>query len=85
MKFTKRVLGLSVAALCLSVGFSAAVLAADDVATLLSKAKASYSSGDYRASVIHLKNALQQSPQAADARLLLGRTYLKLLDPAAAE
>jgi tetratricopeptide (TPR) repeat protein len=85
MKFTKRVLGLSVAALCFSVGFSASVLAADDAAALLSKAKASYSSGDYRTAVIHLKNALQQSPQAAEARILLGRTYLKLLNGQGAE
>lgn len=81
MKFTKRVLGLSVGALC----FSAAVFAAEDVAALVSKAKASYSSGDYRTTVIHLKNALQQSPQAAEARLLLGQTYLKMLDAPAAE
>lgn len=80
MVFSKRVLGLSLMAL-----FSATVLAAENPAALVSKARASYSSGDYRATVIHLKNALQQSPQAADARLLLGQTYLKLLDAQAAE
>lgn len=81
MKFTKRLLWASAGVLC----FGSVVFAADDMAALLSKAKTSYSGGDYRAAVIHLKNALQQSPQASEARILLGRTYLKLLDAPAAE
>lgn len=81
MHFMKKILWIPVITLCLS----SAVLAADDVAALLSKANASYNSGDYRTTIIHLKNLLQQSPQTAEARLLMGKTYLKLLDAQAAE
>lgn len=81
MKFTRRFLWLPVVTLCLS----SVVLAADDVAALLAKANATYNSGDYRTTIIHLKNILQQSPQTAEARLLMGQSYLKLLDAPAAE
>lgn len=39
----------------------------------------------FRASVIELKNALQKEPAYAAARLLLGRSYLELGQPASAE
>ncbi|MDP6565444.1 MAG: PEP-CTERM system TPR-repeat protein PrsT [Alphaproteobacteria bacterium] len=41
--------------------------------------------GDPRAAVIELKNAVQQDPNNAEARLLLGVLHLELGDPAAAE
>ena len=41
--------------------------------------------GGLRAAVIELKNALQQDPDYADARLLLGEIYLQLGDGKAAE
>lgn len=42
--------------------------------------------GEHKAAVIELKNTLKDNPQNAEARLLLGETYLKLGDgPAAAK
>ncbi|RKZ34650.1 MAG: PEP-CTERM system TPR-repeat protein PrsT, partial [Gammaproteobacteria bacterium] len=41
--------------------------------------------GDLRAAVIELKNALQIKPEHADARALLGQTYVRLGDGASAE
>jgi putative PEP-CTERM system TPR-repeat lipoprotein len=49
------------------------------------RAAAYFEKSDYRASVIELKNALQLDPRDAEARLLLGRTYLELGDSASAE
>ncbi len=44
-----------------------------------------FKDGKYDAAVIQLKNALQQNADNGQARLLLGKTYLKLGDGAAAE
>jgi len=44
-----------------------------------------YQAGDYNAAVIQLKNVLQLEPGNLPARLLLGQTYLRLGDGAAAE
>lgn len=44
-----------------------------------------FNSGDPRASIIELKNALQKSPTSAQARFLLGRAYLEIGDNASAE
>ncbi|MEJ2688121.1 MAG: PEP-CTERM system TPR-repeat protein PrsT, partial [Gammaproteobacteria bacterium] len=44
-----------------------------------------FNDGKYEAAVIQLKNALQQNADNGQARLLLGKTYLKLGDGAAAE
>ncbi|MEE8538145.1 MAG: hypothetical protein V3S71_09060 [Acidobacteriota bacterium] len=41
--------------------------------------------GNFRASTIELKNALQQDPQNASARLSLGMNYVELGDALAAE
>ena len=41
--------------------------------------------GKYRSAVIQLKNALQQDPDSAKARYLLGYVYLKAGDPASAQ
>jgi putative PEP-CTERM system TPR-repeat lipoprotein len=51
----------------------------------VAKAEESIAAGDLRASVIELKNAIQRNPEDPKARLLLGRTYLALGDPASAE
>ncbi|MEM7225453.1 MAG: XrtA/PEP-CTERM system TPR-repeat protein PrsT [Pseudomonadota bacterium] len=66
------------------LGFAAMMLAACDEAGVSSptesieKARDYLASGDYQASVIELKNALQAEPENAEARLLLGETYLEM-------
>jgi putative PEP-CTERM system TPR-repeat lipoprotein len=49
------------------------------------RAKDLESKGDLKASVIQLKNAVQQDPNNAQARLLLGQIYLRLKDGSSAE
>ncbi len=49
------------------------------------RAKQFQSEGDFRASLIELKNALQQNPKNAEARLLLADLYVLLGDGAAAD
>lgn len=44
----------------------------------IQKAKDSLGKGDQRTSIIELKNALQQSPDNAEARLLLGEVYIQV-------
>lgn len=51
----------------------------------IEKAQEHIAAGDVRAGVIEFKNAIQQDPEDATARLLLGRTYLMLGDPEGAE
>ncbi|MBC7500852.1 MAG: PEP-CTERM system TPR-repeat protein PrsT [Herminiimonas sp.] len=52
---------------------------------LISEAKAYQQKGDDKAAVIQLKNALQKSPDNAEARYLLGTIYLRGGDPLSAE
>lgn len=62
------------------LAFSAA-----SVDQLLNDARAYGAKGEYSSAVIQLKNALQQSPDNRDARLLLGEMYLESGDGPAAE
>ncbi|MEO8304454.1 MAG: XrtA/PEP-CTERM system TPR-repeat protein PrsT [Betaproteobacteria bacterium] len=72
-----------------SAGFVAVALlagcGADDPASLVESAKSYLAKNDRDAAVIQLKNALQKSPDLAEARFLLGRTLLESGDLAAAE
>src|SRR4029453_12798517 len=52
---------------------------------LVAEAKQAIAAGEFRTADIHLKNLLQQQPDNADGRLLLGEVSLALGDPAAAE
>jgi putative PEP-CTERM system TPR-repeat lipoprotein len=51
----------------------------------LERAQQHREKGELRASIIELKNAIQQNPKNATVRLLLGRNYLDLGEVAAAE
>ena len=52
---------------------------------LLRQAQQYRQTGDKRAAIIQLKNLLQQQPNHAQARLLLGRLYVESGDPVSAE
>lgn len=54
-------------------------------ANSVDQARQYFEAGDQKAAVIELKNALQQDPGNATARLLLGKLYLKGKDGPAAE
>jgi len=83
------VLVIALGVFCVDAGLSAdqaAATAGSEVSrSYYDKAREHIDKGDLRAAVIELKNALQNDPQNADARLLLGETYLQLGDGAAAE
>lgn len=51
----------------------------------VSRAKQYQSAGDLKATLIELKNALQQNPKNSEARLLLGELYVLIGNGAAAE
>ncbi len=55
------------------------------VGELIERAQAHRQNGELQASVTELKFALQKDPRSAAARLLLGRTYIELMDFAGAE
>ncbi len=52
---------------------------------LIERAHAHRQNGELQASVTDLKFALQKDPRSTAARLLLGRTYIELMDLASAE
>lgn len=54
-------------------------------AEYLSNAKELWNQGDFKGSVIELKNALGKNPDNPEARLLLGQVYLRLENGTAAE
>jgi putative PEP-CTERM system TPR-repeat lipoprotein len=57
----------------------------DNPDALIASAKDYAAKGDYNAATIQLKNALQQAPNNAVARRLLGEALLEVGDPASAE
>jgi len=73
-----------VAAVIVAAGFLGTIAPAS-AAYSLEKAKEFADSGDTKAAIIELKNALQADGNDVEARLLLGSIYLKLRDGAAAE
>ena len=77
----KARLGLLLFALAISL----AGCGHNDPAALVASAKNYIAKGDFNASVIQLKNALQKDPKNAEARYLLGLSLLKSGDAGAAE
>jgi tetratricopeptide (TPR) repeat protein len=51
----------------------------------LDRAQDAYEDGDFQAAVIDVKNVLQDEPDNAEARVLLGRASLRANDPQSAE
>ena len=56
-----------------------------DPSALIASAKSYMAKADYKSGIIQLKTALQQAPDNAEARFLLGESLLASGDPAAAE
>jgi len=57
----------------------------NDPASLVASARTYLEKNDYKAAIIQLKNALQEAPDSAEARFLLGKSLLESGDPGAAE
>ncbi len=83
MKFSKKPLGLVLASLLIAAPLPAVFAA--DAKDLYQQARELMQKGEDKAAVIQLKNALQRDPEFAQARLELGRLYLKYNDGASAE
>ncbi len=73
---------ICVASLALVLSLPLYAASSDDY---LEEAKGFLRNGDARSAVIQLKNALQEDPANLEARLILGRIYLRLEDGASAE
>ncbi len=78
----QRVLTLSALPLLLSLGACHRPQAADE---LMADARRYRDQGDAKAAIIQLKNAVQQQPDHAGARLLLGQMYIEGGDMLSAE
>jgi putative PEP-CTERM system TPR-repeat lipoprotein len=68
------------AALTLAVG--AGCVQPSDPTSLIASANAYRQKGEFRAAIIELRNVLQQNPDHAEARFLLGKTYLETSETA---
>ncbi len=78
-----------IVALVSAVGMIAVLAACGDdslsAEEYMERARTQIAEQNLQAGVIELKNAVQKDPKWADARILLGETYLKLGDAASAE
>ena len=77
----------TIGAAVVSMMLAAALLVgcSDKPEKLVASAKQSLAKHDRNAAIIQLKNALQEKPDMAEARLLLGKALLEQGDVAAAE
>jgi putative PEP-CTERM system TPR-repeat lipoprotein len=72
-------------ALALALAVALHGCGADDPASLMTSAKQYMAQRDYKASVIQLKNVLQETPDNPEARYLLGLSFLEQGDVTAAQ
>ena len=84
IKAYKVSLSATALGLLLSVG-TVGCTKSQDPAALVADAKNYQQKGDTKAAIIQLKNALQKSPDDAEARFLLGSIYANTSDPMSAE
>jgi len=73
------------APVALALAISLAACGKDDPSAMVGSARDYLAKNDNAAAVIQLKNALQQDPNLAEARLLLGRALLGSGDPVGAQ
>lgn len=83
MNFNRSSISLAISGLCVSLLLLAC--GGDDTASLLASANDYLAKNDAKAAVIQIKNALQKSPNSAQARMMLGSVLLDTGDVAAAE
>lgn len=83
-KFRKTSLFTPALGLLLTIGL-AACTKNEDPAALIAQAKQYQQKGDSKAAVIQLRNALQKTPDDAEARFLLGSIYSTTGEPLSAE
>lgn len=72
-------------ALALLLSFSLAACGGESPEALMDKAQKSVAQGDRKTAIIHLKSAIQENENNAEARFQLGKLYLEAGDFAAAE
>ena len=82
----KRTVTLAILSAALLIGGGlAACSKTQTTESLLTDARQYQSKGDYKSAVIQLKNALQKTPDNAEARFLLGSIYVSSGDMKSAE
>lgn len=86
MSFSSLKCWISAVAIAVAISTSAAANTARDRSYhFLESAVPLFKKADFRGAIIQLKNALQQDPKNIAARMLLGRSYLRLGDGPRAE
>ncbi len=85
MRSNTKLSGAAFISALILLGSLAACGKQDSAESLMAQAKASSDKGDNPAAIIQLKNALVKNPDAAQARLMLGKLYLDNDDAVSAE
>lgn len=80
-----RILAFSVVFVGSFVGDPRAATVEKASSSLFEDAVSNYEDREYKTAIIQLKNILRENPSDLPARILIGRTYLKIGDPVSAE